>query len=373
MDARPKSPIRQAFRPGCESLERLALLSTLTPTVRAGGSTQVALSTSPELSVPTSVGNGDAHPSGVAVVPKGFPVTGVARPGAFLVSNTENNGVPRTGTTVVQISTNPSPTSQVFFQGQGAVGVGVTGAVGVLPKGLAVVGNFPKTATSPNQLGQAMLSVVDPNGNGVSQIQAPGGPLALTFHEQGKLAQMFVSNALTGTITRIDMKVYANKLMIINKFQIASSYAHLDASAASSSTEGPTGLAYDAARDVLYVASPGDNMVYRVGEASKTRTDRGRGQSLTTDTSRLHGPAGIALAPNGTLLVTNNDTANVDPAQPSELVQFSTAGQYLGEQSISGELGAAGGVAIRANSRHELTVAVANDATNSLDLYRGTD
>jgi hypothetical protein len=40
---------------------------------------------------------------------------------------------------------------------------------------------------------------------------------------------------------------------------------------------GPTGLAYDAERDVLFVASTGDYKIYAVPNAARTSTDNGKG------------------------------------------------------------------------------------------------
>lgn len=371
MDARPKPHRPSTFRPECERLETLALLSTLSTSAGAANTPVVALSATPVASISTATANGDGHPAGVAMVPAGFPSSTLLKSGDFLVTNSQNQGAARTGATVEAVTTTPAASSALFFQGQNAEGIGLTGAVGVLGRGLTIVGNLPTTAISSSQLGQAMLTVLDRNGNNVTQIQAPGGPLGIAVHDQGKSAQVFVSNALSGNISRIDMHVFASKIVILNEVTIASGYAH--ASGSSSSTEGPTGLAYSAAKDTLYVTSPGDNMVYAVKQAGSTRKDRGKGQALTTDPTHLHGPAGIAVTPSGTLLVTNNDTANPDPSQPSELVQFTPNGTFLGEQSISPKLGGAGGLAIRAVTQHDLTVAVANDTTNSLDLYHGTD
>ena len=371
MDARPKSKRRNTFQPSCEGLESLALLSTLSPGSGAASTPAVTLSATPVASVPTATANGDDHPVGVVAVPAGFQASTLLKTGDFLVTNTENQGRPRKGSTIEAVTTAPAASGTLFFQGQNAEGIGLTGAVGIVGRGLTIVGNVPTTATSTTQLGQAMLTVLDRNGNNVTQIQAPGGPVGIAVHDQGKSVQVFVSNALSGTITRIDMHVFPTKVLILNEVRIASGYAHT--SGTSTSTEGPTGLAYNAAKDTLYVTSPGDNMVYAVKQAGSTRKDRGTGQALTADPSHFHGPAGVAVTPSGTLLITNNDTNHADPSQPSELVQYSPDGQFLAQQSISNQLGGAGGIAVRASSRHDLTVAVANDTTNSLDIYHGTD
>ncbi len=50
--------------------------------------------------------------------------------------------------------------------------------------------------------------------------------------------------------------------------------------------------------------------------------DGGIGKLIYTDATHLHGPLGMAMAPNGDLLVANNDVINSDPNQPSEIVEF---------------------------------------------------
>jgi hypothetical protein len=42
----------------------------------------------------------------------------------------------------------------------------------------------------------------------------------------------------------------------------------------------------------------------------------------------------LLLAPNGDLIAANNDSVNADPNQPSELVEFTTTGQFVAQMSI---------------------------------------
>jgi sugar lactone lactonase YvrE len=82
---------------------------------------------------------------------------------------------------------------------------------------------------------------------------------------------------------------------------------------------GPTGLAFDAARDTLYVASTADNGVYAIPKAATTGFRQGKGNLVVQDDAHLHGPLGLALAPNGDLIVSNGDAVNQDPNQLNEL------------------------------------------------------
>ena len=64
--------------------------------------------------------NGDVNPSGLAVVPAGFPGGGLIHAGEYLVSNFNNStNTPGTGTTIVAIKPGQNPaTAPVFFTSQ---------------------------------------------------------------------------------------------------------------------------------------------------------------------------------------------------------------------------------------------------------------
>ena len=91
---------------------------------------------------------------------------------------------------------------------------------------------------------------------------------------------------------------------------------------------GPTGLAYDAEADVLYIASTGDNAIFAVTNAREAQQDAGMGTLVYSDQMHLHGPLALVLAPNGHLLTANGDAVNPDPNQPSEIVEFTRTGQF---------------------------------------------
>ena len=52
------------------------------------------------------------------------------------------------------------------------------------------------------------------------------------------------------------------------------------------------------------------------------------------------------MAPNGDLITANSDAVNADPNQPSELVEFTTTGQFVGQFSIDPNNGGAFGLAL---------------------------
>jgi sugar lactone lactonase YvrE len=93
----------------------------------------------------------------------------------------------------------------------------------------------------------------------------------------------------------------------------------------------PTGLAFDARTDTLYVTSTGDNTIHSVANAAFTHTDSGKGTVVFNDSTILKGPLGLALAANGDLLTTNGDVFNPNSSVPrSALIEFTPSGRFAG-------------------------------------------
>jgi hypothetical protein len=321
--------------------------------------------------------NGDVNPYGVAFVPKGFAASGSLSPGDVLVSNfNDSDNLQGTGTTIVSVS--PAGVTSPFYQGP--AGEGLTTALGVLRSGFVLVGNVPSTDGTSATVGQGSLIVLDSSGNKVAEFQDPSllggpsspldGPWDLTVVDGGASAHVFVSNVLSGTITRLDLKISRAKdsVTIAKQTQIASGYTHGPDPAAFEL--GPTGLVYSVAKNTLYVASTDDNAVYAVTGAVNRKTDGGIGTLIYQDGTHLRGPLALGMAPNGDLIAANGDAVNADPAHPSELVEFTTKGQFVAQLPVdsSGE-GAAFGLAISAPSGSTIQFAAVDDLTNSLDIW----
>ena len=86
-----------------------------------------------------------------------------------------------------------------------------------------------------------------------------------------------------------------------------------------SSANGPAGLAFDSAHDILYVASEQDNEIFAIDDASTITTNQtSPGTVVYKDDTHLHGPTGLVfVAGNGHLLTANDDGVNgVNPAGP---------------------------------------------------------
>jgi hypothetical protein len=313
---------------------------------------------------------GDVNPYGVAFVPKGFPSGGTINPGDILVSNfNSSSNLQGTGTTIVDIS--PNGSQSLFFQDSTAPGLDT--ALGVLKSGFVIVGNLPATYDSSGNLlsiGQGSLLILDKSGNVVTTLTDSAlldGPWDLTVNDQGHIAQVFVSNVLNGVVTRIDLTIPNGGVPVVQSLtRIGSGY--LTRTDPAALVVGPTGLAYDAKRNVLYVASTGDNEIFAISRAGSRISDAGMGSLVYQDNAHLRGPLGLALAPNGNLITANGDAVNPDPTQTSELVEFTPKGKFVGQFWIDPNAGGAFGVAAT-DQGGLLRVAAVEDVTNSLDIW----
>jgi len=321
--------------------------------------------------VSTTIENGELNPYGIAFVPAGFPELGPLRAGDLLVSNFNNSSnVQGTGSTIVRVT--PHGHTSLFFDG--TPGLGLTTALGALKGGFVLVGSLPIPAGScpPPVPGKGALLVVDHNGQLVQTLDHPdfhlNGPWDLTIFDQGGQAKVFVSNVLDGTVTRLDLVVGSQGVTVHSATQVASGYTfRCDPSAV---VVGPTGLAYDAYRDLLYVASTADNKIYAVMNASKLKQSNGTGSVIYQDQVHLHGPLGLVLAPNGHLIVSNGDAINGDPKQPSEIVEFTPAGKFIGQLLLDPNPDGPFGIAIAPNGDDDLfRFAAVNDNSNTVFVW----
>jgi uncharacterized protein (TIGR03118 family) len=313
---------------------------------------------------------GDLNPYGVAVVPQGFRAGGSLKPGDVLVSNFNNKANQQgTGSTIVDIS--PNGGESLFFQD--STPSGLTTALGVLKSGFVIVGNVPATYDSNGNLvsiGQGSLRILDSKGQVVTTLSdslSLDGPWDLTVNDQGRTAQVFVSNVLDGVVTRIDLSIpKAGNPIVASMTKIASGY--LTRTDPAALVIGPTGLAYNPKNGTLYVASTGDNKIFAVPNAGTRMSDGGTGRVAYQDNAHLRGPLGLVLASNGDLITANGDAVNPEPTQTSELVEFTPGGRFVGQFSVDPTAGGAFGLAAT-NVGGILRLAAVDDNTNSLDVW----
>jgi hypothetical protein len=313
--------------------------------------------------VSTVPGNGDVNPYGVAFVPPAFPTGGTINPGDILISNFNSSAnLQGTGTTIVDVP----PTAPLFQFFGSTTPLGLSTALNVLQKGFVLVGNFPSTDGTLGTATSGSILVIDKNGKTVSAYtdSSVQGPWDSALFDEGGKALYFVANGLNGTIVRYNLTVSASGVSFIHPTVIASGYLH--APDAVTFVDAPTGLVYDASRDVLYVASTLDNAVYAVHDAGDRKQDGGVGTLIYKDATHLHGALGMAMAPNGHLLVTNNDspTINPDPNQPSELVEFTVGGEFVKEISLDPSPGGSFGLAVGNVGNGTAKLAAVDDSVN---------
>jgi hypothetical protein len=320
-------------------------------------------------SASTVPANGDINPYGVAFVPNGFPaVKGGLVAGDVLVSNFNNKqNLQGTGTTITRIPVSGAPS--VFFAGHPQMGL--TTALAVLKAGFVLVGNFPAPDGTTNTAQLGSLIVLNPSGRIVETLGVPmvAGPWDMTVYENGDSAAAYVTNAINGTLFRLDFALNQGPLGIdlVGETQIAAGYTHK--SDPVTFIDAPTGVAYAPGQDVLYVASTADNAVYAIDHAGDRTTPVNKGRLVYKDSTHLHGALGLVLAPNGHLLVTNNDAINSDTKHPSEIVEFTEAGQFLAQFSIDASQGGAFGLAINRTGAHAGKLAAVDDVTNTLKIW----
>jgi hypothetical protein len=324
--------------------------------------------------------NGDQNPYGVAFVPPGFPSCGSLSPGNILVSNFNNGGtaplgnIQGTGITIVQVTPDGGTSTffiETFIKGQQG---GLTTALGVLKRGFVVVGQVPNsdgTATGKPTAGSLLF--IDESGTPVTYAN-PNlvGPWDLAIEDHFDRAKIFVSNVLNGTVVRLNVPV-GSTVTVNNVTVIAKDYANsLDPTVFAL---GPTGLAYDEENDILYVASTLDNAIFKILNAGVRTTAVSKGMLVSNDPKFLRGPLGLVLAPNGNLLTANGDAPTVNPPPatppplPSEIVEFTKEGTFIGQLSIDPVAGAAFGIAIvQGNDSRVHFVAVNDDDADLIML-----
>ena len=272
---------------------------------------------SPVRSVSTVPTNGDVNPYGVAFVADNFQTgSGILKHGDILVSNFNNaQNLQGTGTTIIRIPSSGAPTT--FFKGTAPLGLST--GLGVLQAGLVLVTNLPTADGTSATAKAGSLLVINSSGKLIQTITSPeiDGPWDATYVDGGNVAAVFISNALNGTVSRLDFAVSPAGLKLLSATTIATGYKHQGDPAAL--FDAPTGLVYDERRDTLFVASTLDNMVFGVRNAIERNQSDGPGTIVYEDNTHLHGALAMAPAPNDHLLVTNNDVINATRISPARL------------------------------------------------------
>jgi hypothetical protein len=180
------------------------------------------------LQVSTSPSNGDLNPYGLINVPSGFPA-GSIRTGQLLVSNFNNsNNVQGKGTTIIAVDPS-SGKSSLFFKGRAGHPLGFSNALTVARAGFVFAGSVPTSDPGGTMAEAGALLVLDNQGNLVDKLKMPdgiNGPWGMAINDEGEEAQLFVSNVLDGTITRLEVSFQYGRFAVVGTpLTIASGYA----------------------------------------------------------------------------------------------------------------------------------------------------
>jgi hypothetical protein len=348
--------------------------SSSTPAAAKTATTISSTSSAPFLAKLTSVSkvastvpaNGDINPYGIVTVPTSV---GKLKAGQMLISNfnakesAKQNGQ-GTGTTIVQVSRSGkvSPFATIdakTLPNPCPGGVGLTTALNTLPGGYVIVGSLPTTNGKSATAKYGCLIVLDSNGNPVGTISGPNiqGPWDSTAASEGSKTTLFVSNALNGgaakgvhtdnnsNVVRIDLESGEGKPpRVISETVVANGIPWIDSEEAL--VLGPTGLAL-ASNGTLYVASTEGNKILAISEATTRTSPVAKGGTVLTEGGHLKEPLGMALAPNGNIIVSNGGDGNMIEITPAgQQVAVQTADKTTGAGSLFGFVIAPGGKGI---------------------------
>ncbi len=210
----------------------------------------------------------------------------------------------------------------------------------VLKSGFVLAGTLPTTYDNNGNvtsIGPGSLLVLNSDGTVVKTLTDStllDSPWFMTTYEAGSSVSVFVSNVQSGTVVRMDLQIVNGNVDVLGITRIGSGYtARTDPAAL---VVGPAGLTYDVKTDTLFVASTGDNAIYAIPHARTNYSlfHQGKGTLVVNDPTHLNGPIGLALAPNGDLIVTNGDVLNPAPTTPSAILEYTRSGRFVGEYSL---------------------------------------
>jgi hypothetical protein len=286
----------------------------------------------------TVPGNGDVNPYGVFEVKRSV---GDLRQGHILVSNfNAASNLQGTGTTIMDVA--PGGSVSVFAQldastlpGTCPGGIGLTTALVVLRTGWVIVGSLPTKDGTAATAQAGCLIVLNREGKPVETFFGSliNGPWDMNVEDGDRVAKLFVTNVLNGTVAangkvvrtatvlRIDLNVSEKEMPSIESMTVIGSGfpARTDPAAL---VIGPTGVALsenckNGDRDdcatrgkgedkVLYVADSLSDRIAVILDAADRTTSAGTGIPLTSGGS-LNDPLGLTLGSDGHILTVNGN------------------------------------------------------------------
>jgi hypothetical protein len=286
----------------------------------------------------TVTDNGDLNPYAVFVAPVS---AGRIQQGDVLVDNFNNiSNLQGTGGTIIDYR--PATRKTTLFArlpqhlAQVPGGVGLSTAMVMLKSGWVIVGSAPSTDGTTRTRGEGGLIVLDADGQFVTawtgpDISAPWGNMAL--RDNGATATLFVTMAGFGvpgpevkdpqtgfpvtvkqaTVLRIELAIAQGQPPVITgRTVIAGGFgqrADRDAFLV-----GPTGLAL-APDGTLYVSDALENRIVAVADALTRTSSAGTGRTVTSG-GLLQRPLALAMTANGHLLACNGKNGQVVEIDP---------------------------------------------------------
>jgi hypothetical protein len=318
-------------------------------------------------------GDGDVNPYGVAVVGDSI---GRLHRGDVLVSNFNNAGNSQgSGTTIVEIS--PAGHRDVFARvPQLPGGTGLTTALAVLPRGFVVVGSLPTTDGSSATATAGALVILDRHGDVAATLSGGdiNGPWDLTAVSDGNQADLFFTNVLNGTVAaggdvvhrgtvvRLVLDLSGHFPRVVSNTVIGSGFS--ERTDVNALVIGPTGLGLTPG-GTLYIADTANSTIRAIPNALDRHSSAGTGALVSAadpTKSRLNGPLGLTVAPNGDILTVNGGDGLIVETTPSGI---EVASKLLDDSGTPPGNGALFGLALTPHGRGVYFV---DDATNTLDL-----
>ncbi len=271
--------------------------------------------------------NGDQGPHSLSIVKGNYGL----KKGQLVVCNfADSSGTAGNGTTIEVLNPQPGSTPSRFAQSndiKGCAGTATSYANQVYATGLTsgLVTWFDqsgKEQTTYSNLFKAPFSIADIGG---------GGTYAAEY--------MFNSDVQTGSIVSIGTSGYGSGFYQ----QVATGFAVGGSSQTGWNTVGPSGLAYNHKKDILYIADGANNTIVRFSHATallvkneiivlpggkkfKCAHKKTTCGKLVYSGSPLNVPVAMTTLPNGNLIVANTQPAS---SGGNELVELTPTGLIL--------------------------------------------
>jgi hypothetical protein len=322
--------------------------------------------------------NGDVNPYGVTVV---GATTGRLVKGDILVSNfNDKANVQGTGTTIMELS--PTGGKTTFAQLRSLPrsmscpgGIGLSTALALLPGGWVVVGSLPAGSSGalPDANPAGCLIVLNSNGKPVEtwSNQDINGPWDMTETSTSAGADLFVSNALSRpnglqdtpasgvcTVVRIGVSLSGTSSPKMTGATVVGKGFLWKANKAAF-VLAPTGLVLGR-NGTLYVAETPSDHITAITDALGRTSAVVDGSKTLSVKGALNSPLGMALAPNGDLIIANGNDGNV--------VEVTPQGKQVATKTlVKNGAGDLFGITVAPGGKELLFV---NDGTNALDVAK---